>query len=144
MKKLLLTCCLFAASFASAQELDSAYRDLDPQIAVALQSYERCLTHTNLGVVESAVFNVLKYQARHPEVDMSRLHSQLLVLANDCSDGDIRRKARVVARIMIDRDLLAAINPGQFEDADQFFDVMMLGAQLNAEELLSTTAVPAQ
>jgi len=111
----------------------------DCKIDIAIQCYELCLKHTNEGVVESAIANVLMFKHLHPDANWENIEILLDELSNTSNSTRIQKRAYLVSQIMKNPALVSRIEEEFYQDVDQFFEILAIGASLHQtdEHLLS-------
>ncbi len=102
----------------------------ESKLELVKKNYLKSLRSDNPGVVESAVFYVVKFKLFYPEMDCSELSAELDRLAVNGPSPRIRYKAQIAGNFLHNSEWLAAIAKLDYKDADQFFAIL-------AEELQS-------
>ena len=143
MKLSTIFLCLIFSIAAFAGNSDNATTPVSDQVAVALEGYENGLNHSNQGLVESTILNVLKYKCRYPQVDMSSLHKSLQRLSEKGKTQDIREKAALVHKLLQNPQLIPSCSKELYADPVRFFEILSIGAKLAQVDLQETTPVVA-
>jgi hypothetical protein len=87
----------------------------------APKNYENALKSDNPGLVESAIFHVVKFKFFYPEEDIQQLETQIDLLVNDGDTKTIRYKAYLASEFLKNGELLANIEKEDYKDGDSFF-----------------------
>lgn len=110
----------------------SAELDLSPGSQVikrALKGYSYGLTHHVEGVVESAIYQVMILSVRAPEVDLSKLESQLKEMSTSHPLATIRIRAFLAVEFLTNDSYrqqvehFIELNKGQQEPAEIFKNI---------------------
>lgn len=104
-------------------------------IEKAPKNFENALKSDNDGLVESAIFLVVKFKLFYPEEDIKKVEKQIDRLVSDGSTGAIRYKAYLASEFLKNGELLANIAKEDYKDADGFFK--MLADELENSLLVS-------
>ncbi len=94
----------------------------------ATPNYLRALQHSNKGLAESAIFQVVKLKLFYPGIKCDELLSQLEQLSEKGATPAIRFKAFLAATFLRHPDLLERLPKANYKAQDAFF--FMLSANL--------------
>ena len=103
----------------------------------SVDNYELCLKHENVGVVQSALVNVVKFRYRCPIADFTSIIKQLKVLSKKAENEKISQKAELVLQILQNPELVAEIGSKYYDDLDQFLDAILLSSRFEQELTLN-------
>lgn len=103
----------FAVFAQSAEVVDNAPRN-----------FENALKSGNPGLVESAIFLVVKFKLFYPENDTGMLVKEIDRLVKEGQTKSIRYKAYLASEFLKHEDLLANIEKEDYKDGDQFFKLL--------------------
>ncbi|MEL6821726.1 MAG: hypothetical protein AAFP70_08200 [Calditrichota bacterium] len=99
----------------------------------ASENYFHALKSDNIGVVESAVFNIVQLKLHYPKQNTDQLLKALNELSQDADSESLRYRAYLAASYLEQCTLRAKIEVKKYEDIESFF-VML--ADTMQEELL--------
>jgi len=103
----------------------------ETRLELSKENYLKSLRSENDGVVESAVFYVVKFKIFYPGQDCSEIEAELERLASNSREPRIRYKAQLANHYLENEDWLSRIEKLDYKDADQFF--AELAADLNSK-----------
>jgi hypothetical protein len=98
---------------------------------VVKQNYLKSLRSNSPGVIESAVFYVVKYKLFYPQEDCEEIAEELDRLAANGPEPRIRYKAQIASNFIHNSEWLATIDKVDYKDSDQFF--ALLAEKLNTK-----------
>ncbi|MGH1366650.1 MAG: hypothetical protein ACRBF0_24025 [Calditrichia bacterium] len=101
----------------------------------ASENYLHALKSDNIGVLESAVFNIVKLKLQFPQQDTDKLLAALKELSQNAGDESLRYRAYLAASFLQQDDLRSRIKVKNHEDAEAFF--VLLANTLEDELLVS-------
>jgi len=101
----------------------------------ASENYLHALKSNNIGVLESAVFNIVKLKLQFPQQDTDKLLAALKELSQNADDESLRYRAYLAASFLQQDDLRSRIKVKNHEDAEAFF--VLLANTLEDELLVS-------
>ncbi len=123
-----------------AKETQSIVEFKSEKIKCSVENYVLCLKHENLGVVESALVNVIKFRYRCNKADFKNILKQIKVLCVQDENKNISRKAELVYQILQNPELVAEIGDNFYSEVDQYLEATLLNSRFKQE--LSSTMVP--
>ncbi len=118
---------------ATAQVMATPPSSLNKHSAERIvRNYIQALRSPNHGVVESALFNALSVVALRPDARTQALEREIAKLEESGHTPAIRYKSVLTRYVLIHPELLAEINPKQFEHDAAYFQAltMHLGTKL--------------
>lgn len=92
------------------------------ELAKASCQYFIALNHTNDGVVESAIINVMKLKLVYPGGDYSKCIRKLEELTESGSTRLLRQKAYIAANFLKNPERFNWIESGLYDEISKFFD----------------------
>jgi len=124
MKKITITVTLVLLGSLLAQSQDNVNQsqfDLD-QIE---EAYIISLGYDNIGIVESALYCVVKLQYKFPDKDFEGINKTVDDLSKNSETPLIRYKANVVKLYLNSPTLMKQLNEGNFEDGPDFWALLV-------------------
>ena len=112
-------------SFAQNDGLIQANQDINPtKIEMGIENYKKALESDNLGMIESAILNVMKLKFNYPDYDYSSLIKPLESLENNDGSKSIRFMSYIVKNYLEYPDRYTWINKASFELDKDFYTVI--------------------
>jgi hypothetical protein len=112
-------------SFAQNDSLIQANQDINPtKIKVGIENYKKALESDNLGMIESAILNVMKLKFNYPDYDYSSLIEPLESLENNDRSKSIKFMSYIVKNYLEYPDRYTWINKATFEVNKDFYTVI--------------------
>lgn len=90
----------------------------------APQNYLAALKSGNTGMIESAIFQVVKYQMFYPDQYNYEVVGQLIRLANNSRSEIIREKARLAVAYIQHAEWLSKIEKKDYKDGEELFTLL--------------------
>ncbi len=87
----------------------------------APQNYLMALKSDNNGLIESAIFQVVKYQMFYPDQYNYEIVGQLIRLANNSRSETIREKARLAVAYIQHAEWLSKIQKKDYKSGEELF-----------------------
>jgi len=122
----LLLCVLFVlSSFAQETSQDAVQKFTEQEkVEMAIKNYKNALESDNLGMIESAIINVMRLKFTYPDYDYSSLLQPLALLENNDKSESVKFMSFIVknyleyperyawiekAKLKFDKDMYAVI-----------------------------------
>lgn len=115
--KIILVILAFAVTSSSAQSLKSKQ-----YLELAQKSYLTALESKNHGVRNSTIFMVVQFKKKHPDENFRPFIKKLQKISREDPEMKNRLHAYLALVCLQNPELIASINPHNYEDSKIFFD----------------------
>ncbi|MEL6820745.1 MAG: hypothetical protein AAFP70_03200 [Calditrichota bacterium] len=106
---------LFGSTFASANEVSNT------DLKKAVQVYTESLKHSNTGIIESTIFNIMRMKKQYADVDYSAASTQMEALLVNPPSEIIRYKAFIAINYLENPERFPWIEEISPEKSAEFF-----------------------
>jgi len=97
-------------------------QSIDKEMKNAACAYFMCLNHSNSGVIESAIVNIMKLKFFNPDIDYTKCIYKLEQLSKSGQTKFIRVKAYVAANYLKHPERFNWFKSGLYQEISTFFD----------------------
>lgn len=105
---LIITVLIVLPTFAKENNKQTAFQFTEQQkIEMAIKNYKKALESDNLGMIESAIINVMKLKYQYPDYNYSSLVQPLAALENNEMNRSIKFMSYIVKNYLVHPDRYA-------------------------------------
>jgi len=123
MKRCYVTLMILLAAVLSNAQTTSHPEMMDRAKAKRIiLGYVRALQSDNMGVRQSALYQLARIKSRFPEVDLSNTVDQIAQLSKKDEEPVVRVQASLILVYLQDRELLQTIKPDSPADPVNFYN----------------------